>query len=500
MNSESAERLLGEYRLKDLLQETEVSRTWLAEQISVSRLVLIDELRADKESHREAFLADVRAKAAVDHPLIGSVYEAVAEPGRCFYAHELLPGTTLADSGATWAPVRLAHILRRIAEANLQHEALGHASTLLGTDAVHVDEHGVIRLKNLAVAGTRDASQSVRDVVHLGTQWAALIAAGHPGATRLLTLFGWMRGENLEAPLSWAQVRDYCLQIEHQLADPLSLLTPGRASRAGRKKQPVGLIVAATLVALIAIAAVALKARPPAPPPPPRLPLPADVTISAGNHLTPDGAKELLPAFQIGAAEVTIGQYASFLETIEILAANQRERTFDLPDQPAEKTSHVPDDWAALHAAAKSNGVWRNLPVTLDSPVVGVDWWDASAYAEWKKSRLATQEEWFAALTSSDTVASTLAAGSWQPVTSPTPDRTANGLIGMAGSVCEWTAKPAANPANPLGEKLWVLIGGSYLKAGSNALTREWTANRSLRRPDLGFRIVSDVDSTRQND
>ena len=33
-------------------------------------------------------------------------------------------------------------------------------------------------------------------------------------------------------------------------------------------------------------------------------------------------------------------------------------------------------------------------------------------------------------------------------------------------------------------------IGGSYLKPGSNALTREWTADRSLRRPDLGFRVV----------
>jgi len=60
----------------------------------------------------------------------------------------------------------------------------------------------------------------------------------------------------------------------------------------------------------------------------------------------------------------------------------------------------------------------------------------------------------------------------------------------MAGNACEWTAKPAPNPANPLGEKLWVIIGGSYLKSGSNALTREWTADRGLRRPDLGFRVV----------
>ena len=94
MNPASEERHLGEYRLRELLGETPVSRLWLAEQVSVARSVLVEELR--DEHHRDSFLADVRAKAAVDHPLIGSVYVAVAVPGLCFYAHELLPGVTLA--------------------------------------------------------------------------------------------------------------------------------------------------------------------------------------------------------------------------------------------------------------------------------------------------------------------------------------------------------------------------------------------------------------------
>ena len=48
MNPASEERQLGEYRLKELLAETPVARTWLAEQISVSRKVLVDELRANR--------------------------------------------------------------------------------------------------------------------------------------------------------------------------------------------------------------------------------------------------------------------------------------------------------------------------------------------------------------------------------------------------------------------------------------------------------------------
>ena len=71
-------------------------------------------------------------------------------------------------------------------------------------------------------------------------------------------------------------------------------------------------------------------------------------------------------------------------------------------------------------------------------------------------------------------------------------DRTPTGLLGMAGSVCEWTGQPAPNPANPLGERFWLIIGGSYLRPGSNALSREWTESRALRRPDLGFRLAFD--------
>lgn len=487
------ERHLGEYRLKELLEENSIFRTWLAEQISVSRLVLVDELR--DESYRDAFLADVRSKASVDHPLIGSVYEAVAEQDVCFYAHELLPGVTLAareKANEPFTPARLALILRRISEAHLQHETLGQATAPLGLESVYLDEHGVIRLTNLAVAGLRPPQDSVRDVFHLGHVLVPLVATGKPGTTRMLTLFSWMRGEGLEGPITWGQTRDFCLQIEHQLADPLSLMTPTQAGARITKKQPIALIVGVTTVVLIGIAALAMQMRPPVAPRPPRASLPPAVTIPAGSHPTPDGAEETLPAFRISANEITIGQYAEFLETLGMLAKDKREDTFDLTSQPKEKTTHDPADWPALLAAAKSNGTWKNQPVTLDSPVVGVDWWDASAYAEWKKGHLPTQEEWFAALSTGLKSPASVPPGPFASVTATTTDRTPSGLLGMAGSVSEWTSRPAPNPANPLGEKLWVIIGGSYLKPGTNALSREWIPDRTLKRADLGFRVVFD--------
>jgi Sulfatase-modifying factor enzyme 1 len=495
MNPAAEERHLGEYRLKKLLDENPISQTWLAEQVSVARLVLVDELR--DENFRDSFLANVRAKAAVDHPLIGSVYEAVAEPGVCFYAHELLPGITLAarrEASGPFLPARLALILRRISEAHLQHETLHQATAPLDLDDVYLDEHGVIRLTNLAIAGARQTEQSQRDIVHLGEAFVPLVALGESGATRLSTVFAWMRGEGLDAPLTWGQTRDFCMQIEHQLSEPLSLMTPTQGGAQMSRKQPVALIVGITALMLVGIVASAIKLRPPLPPPPPRASLPAAVTIPAGSHPTPDGSQETLPAFRISAHEITIGQYAEFLDTLGMLARDQRDDLYDLASQPKGKATHAPADWATLLAAAKASGTWQNQPVTLDSPVVGVDWWDAAAYAEWKKGHLPTQEEWFAALSTEMKTPATLRPGAFAPVTATTADRTPPGLLGMAGSVCEWTAKPAANPSNPLGEKFWVIIGGSYLKSGSNALSREWVTDRSLRRPDLGFRVVFDTE------
>ena len=497
MNSEPEERLLGEYRLKELVAENAVFCTWLATQTSISRLVLVDELRADEAHHRDTFLAGVRAKASVGHPLIGSVYEAVAGPGPCYYAHELLPGVTLAQrqqARQPLPPARLTNVLRRVSEAQLQLEALGLATSPLDLDAIYQDEHGVVRLKNLAIAGARDPDQSARDIVHLGNALVPLTATDQPGTTRMLTVCAWMRGEGLEAPLTWDQVRDFCMQIEHQLADPASSLTPTRPGLPARKKQPVALIAIATAVLAIGIVVLASRMRPSAPPAPPRASLPEAVNVAAGKHPTPDGGEEMLPAFRISANEITIGQYAGFLEILGTLAKDGREHTFDPAGQAPGKASHEPADWPALLAAAKANSIWQNQPVTLDCPVTGVDWWDAAAYAEWKKARLPTQEEWFAALHLDMKKPAAIPPGPWAPVTSQAVDRTPPGLLGMAGSVGEWTAKPAPSPANPLGEKLWVVIGGSYLKPGSNALTREWTADRSLRRPDLGFRVVFDAE------
>ena len=499
MDTPSEPRHLGDYLLKKCVAQGPYTRTWLAEQQSVRRTVWIEELRPDHAAHAEAFLAEIRAKAAVDHPMIGSVYEAVAEPGLCFYARELLPGSTLKDRLEAFEsikPERLAHYLSRIAEANIYHESRGHATALFEPAAVHIDDQGVLRLENLTLAGPRSPQQSTRDVINLGISLPPLVADGVAGATRLLTLLAWMRQEQAAEPLSWNSIQRYCQQIKQQLADSYSTTSPVTAAVVPPRKPPLPLkaaAAAATAIVLFVILLLVLKTNKRATPQPSHAALPEAVDIADGMYPTPDGTSEPLRAFRISAHEVTIRQYAEFLEKLDLHAKYGRGRLFDHEGQPAAKTSHAPAEWPALLEAARANGSWQGHPVTLDSPVMGVDWWDALAYAELNHGRLPTQEEWFAALCAGSNKAPAIQPGPWQSVSLETADRTPSGLLGMAGSVAEWTRRQAINPANPLGERLWVIIGASFLKPTNGALAREWTEDRAQRRADLGFRVVFDA-------
>lgn len=480
----------GDYVPQELLAETETTRTWLAKQASVGRMVLVEELKEGGDI--DAFIADVRAKAAVDHPLVGSIYEASIVEKRYYYAHELLPGETLetrAKHGEKILAQRFVHILRRVAEANVYHESHGNATLPLDLDAIHVDKHGVIRLKNLIIAGDRLPNHSQRDVLKLGQAMLTILDQHHPGTTRCLTLFAWMRGEEIAKPLKWIQIRDYCEQIEQQLTAPSVVVAPPTTAIRPEKKSGFVWVIAILFTAVIAVVFFFPKKKKQVVS---AAPLPGWVAVLAGSYDTTDGMKIETENFMLAACEVTIGDYADFLETLGILAEEGGQSAFDHPQQPKTKTSHAPDDWEKLYRTAEAGGEWGGRGINIHSPVVGVDWWDAFAYAKWKKSYLPTQEQWLGALMSGAKVPSQIPISDLLPVNEETADRTTNGLLGMAGSVSEWTGEPRPSPSNPLGKPLWVICGGSYLNPGKGAFTREWVEDRMTRRSDLGFRIGKD--------
>lgn len=483
--------MLGDYRLKALIAESSITLTWQAEQASIRRPVVLFELKPSAFGRRDDFLADIRAKAAVDHPLIGSVYEAVSNPEHCYATLERLPGASLEErmnSREALRPVQVAQILRRVAEASLTLEEARISTAALGPDDVFLDDHGVVRIANLARAAERPPGRSADDILTLGRTLPPLVADSHPGASRMITLLAWMRGENLGRTMTWTEVRSYAEQIEQQLTEAPQAPAP-HTSRTLPAKSPLPLILGAAAV-LFAAGIGALMLRGKSGGKGSGLTLPGPVPIAAGAYPLPDGGTGNLDAFSLSGHEVTIGEYADFLAALDGLGPDRR-RVYDHKEQPESKSGHEPESWTVIYSAAKTGGQWEGRPMSKDCPVVNVDWWDAAAYCEWKGYKLPTQEQWTAALRLNLADPGSLRPAAWGAVQDmPPTDRTPSGLSGMAGSVAEWTSSLAVNPANPLGQEGWVIIGASYLKPTSGALAREWTGDRNLRRPDLGFRVV----------
>lgn len=483
--------MLGDYRLQTLIGESPLTLTWLAEQASIRRPVVLFELKSSAFSRREDFLGDIRVKAAVDHPLVGSVYEAVSTPEHCYATLERLPGSSLMERSQAregLKPVQLANILRRVADASLVMEAGEIATSSMGLDDIFLDSHGVVRVANLARAGARSPARSAEDILALGKELPRLLADGLPGSSRVATLLAWMRGEGLDRTLTWEEVRAYAEQIEQQLTETPLVAAP-KTARAIPGKSPLPLVLAAAAVLCIAgIGLLALRGKGGSGEA--AVPLPPAVAIPAGEHPLPDGGKGELAAFSLSGHEVTIREYSEFLDELARLSP-ERKGIYDHRDQPAGKSGHEPGDWAAMRTAAKTGGQWDGRPIGEDYPVVNVDWWDAAAYCAWKGCRLPSQEEWFAALRKDLPDPAVLRAAGWGSARESSPgDRTPAGLCGMAGSVSEWTSSFAANPANPLGEEGWVICGASFLEQGGGALARRWVADRGLRSADLGFRVV----------
>ncbi|NNM30747.1 MAG: SUMF1/EgtB/PvdO family nonheme iron enzyme, partial [Akkermansiaceae bacterium] len=384
----------GDYRVGDLLTRGARTRTYRAEQITVRREVILEQLRpaaASDPATVEAFVADVRAKAAVHYPGIGSVYEAVREGEHVFYTREKLPGDSLealSDAGTRFAPPVLLEILRQAAEAMAHLEEQGAATLPIEPRHLVLGPQNVLRLVNLAVADEPDALVTRHDRHLLAELLLDCLEEGLPGATRAATLLQQLASDGDDAP-SWAEVAASATRLIGSLEHGRAVASQPLRDAGSRRKGPGSLpVVAGVLLGLLVVAGggLFLAGRHKAP-----VARPLDGMVAIDASASPTGVP-----FFIDAEEVTIAEYAEFLGALEIIEPDHRD-AYDHPDQPATKDGHRPADWEALYTAARKGTTWEGLPMDLNCPVVNVDWWDAYAYADWRGGRLPTEKEWAAA-------------------------------------------------------------------------------------------------------
>ena len=196
-----------------------------------------------------------------------------------------------------------------------------------------------------------------------------------------------------------------------------------------------------------------------------------------------------LPAFRIDKCEVSNARYRKFLDHVR----KHGDAEFRHPDQPPGK-SHTPKYW---------DDQQFNRPA---QPVVGVDWYDAHAFAHWAGKRLPTGDEWELAARGTtknlypwgDTFDKSRCACAEAKTDGPAPvnsypnGSSPLGVLNLAGNVMEWTA----DLYDDSGDKSRALRGGAWTtrcELHGVAYLRNLGAAPTVRKNIIGFRCVADA-------
>jgi len=242
--------------------------------------------------------------------------------------------------------------------------------------------------------------------------------------------------------------------------------------------------------------------------------------------------KVKLRRFAIDRYEVTNAQYRRFLDWI----SRTGDHSLCHPDEPKGK-DHTPRYWRNYNPLLKDPEYARTTPFGPDTfahpdkPVVGVDWYDAYAYAAYVGKRLPTEAEWELAARGRDgrrwpwgnewywgrangggekKGMDITARGKEKdgfiyaaPVGSYPEGRSPLGCDDMAGNVSEWCADryqsdyyrsaPGVNPPGPTSGRLRVIRGGSSQNLPSSLrCAKRFAYEPEFRTFTLGFRCAKD--------
>lgn len=518
--------VLGAYYLQEFSGMQGAVADYIAWQENMSRHVVLRVLAAaEAEGAVAAFLSDARAQAAVTHPYLLAVHEAGEAGGRYFYSADLVPGhslTAYAAAGHVLDDKVVLNALRTAAEVSEYFKKHNLARRTMQPDDVILDGSMRPRLANVARSGQPDGINEEAEIRAFAETLARVVKPGGAAAAAIDAAAqrageGWLVAMQLAAAAKPAAAPKDAGRLTERSQKSKELLAQARAQQKRR------LIITACLSLVLLVVASVMLMRFLAGGT--RSITTRMIQIPAGEFIYQDGEKMNLPAFWIDEHEVSIADYAEFLEYLD--KHPEEAAKFAHPDMPAGK-SHVPIDWAddnqltppmpGYYTRAKRWREYKEAALDVDSPVFNVDWYDAYAYAKWKGRRLPTEQEWEKAARGTDgrkypwgneedpTRANTghdfkpnpKEGGDidgfkrWSPVNRPPGDISSYGVRGMAGNVSEWTATFAPSEDGMSGE-VPVIRGGNWGNPEHHITRRRAILDPLQLQDTLGFRTVSDT-------
>ena len=211
----------------------------------------------------------------------------------------------------------------------------------------------------------------------------------------------------------------------------------------------------------------------------------------ASGHGTVD-----LPTFYIGHYEVTVAQFAAFVDTTQF---NVNEQTLQAPPHHPVSAVSWPD---ALAYCRWLDATLRDSPTTPpELSRLLRDGWQVTlpTEAEWEKAARGTDAWVYPWGNEASRDRANYQGSGTTPVGSYACPDCPYGLLDMSGNVWEWTRSPyqpypfdPADDREELGaDALWVMRGGSFIDSERNVRAAiRGGADPGARRPFMGFRVA----------
>jgi formylglycine-generating enzyme required for sulfatase activity len=460
------------------------------------------------------------------HPNVQAVYQAGDYQGRSFFAREKWDMPNLAEmatAGHGIEPrlaVQIIHVVGSVL-ISWDTQSFPHAP-ILPTD-VSVSPQGIVKIAN-CVDPTRPVTPpGTADLGEVAAVVQTLIASPEQTPPRVMALLaelqrgpvpmGRITGEAQAIDIELAPKQELALTQEHVVA--VKAIAVER-----RKQQWIFYALAAAFFLVVGLVGYFIYQKffwePNA------QDFTQMVKIPAGTYIYQNGPATMDHTFYIDRYEVTWGEYLRFLKAVQKAGGDSQWRA---GDQPANKVSHEPKDWAdssqgdtrvpGIYRRIRDRQFYRDQILTLDDPVFNIDWYDAYAYAKWAGRRLPTEQEWEMAARGPNgnyfPWGNTFApdANNVAPMPGQPPsashvmlaedqmplDKSYYGVYDMAGNVSEWTG--TLGPSDIIKSVQIAVIRGANFQTNSEEHVN--LTHRTTRyTPDtqfywLGFRCASDT-------
>lgn len=385
---------LGIYSLTRMLGAREDSELYLATQSYVDRAVVIEVLRPECPPEKaEEFQAIARQRAAATLPHVSPVLESASTGMLRYLIQELPKGQPLAERLESAGRLNMEQAFaftQAVADMYCACEVQGVAANPLTMDSIYMDGDDFYFFSPV-VAGEVTSQQRPAQMEGLAALLESILPEEVVTKSNISIIIHWLRNGYGNAALEWQPLASSLstLRAQKYAAPKVERWKQTLTNKTGMKRRlrRIGRAIAERAVYLSGLLAVTVGAA------------------VAYRMLVLEGGDDRLAAvtpeyvycgtpgrpYRVQTKPVSIGEYENFLLAWEKMTSMQKK---DINEgMPPEIKDHKPLEWREQLLVAGMKGEWEGRNISRESPVGGVSYWNALAYARYMKGRLPKVEQ-----------------------------------------------------------------------------------------------------------